>query len=122
MQSIGRPDLGGRGPEWAKLLWASLEHARRTWPGDRLVLPAHYSQESERRADRAVAARFDVLAGTNVAARIQDATAFTRWIAEQTRPAPESYRTIKLANLGLLEVSDADAEMIEAGPNQCAIA
>jgi glyoxylase-like metal-dependent hydrolase (beta-lactamase superfamily II) len=122
VQSIGRPDLGGQGPEWAKLLWASLERARRTWPGDRVVLPAHYSQESERRADRAVAARFDVLAGTNVAARIPDETAFTRWIAEQTRPAPESYRTIKLANLGLLEVSDADAEMIEAGPNQCAIA
>jgi len=122
VQSIGRPDLGGRGAEWAKLLWASLERARRTWPGDRLVVPAHYSEETERRADRAVAARFDVIAATNAAARIQDETAFTRWIAEQTRPAPERYRTIKLANLGLLQLSDADAEMIEAGPNQCAVA
>ncbi|HXH62867.1 MAG TPA: MBL fold metallo-hydrolase, partial [Gemmatimonadales bacterium] len=122
VQSVGRPDLGGRGPEWAKLLWASLERARRTWPGDRVVLPTHYSQESERRADRAVAARFDVLAATNVALRIQDEAAFTRWIAEQTRPAPESYRMIKLANLGLLQLSDADAEIVESGPNQCAIA
>lgn len=122
VQSIGRPDLGGRGPEWAKLLWTSLERARRTWPGDRLVLPAHYSQESERRADRAVAARFDVLAATNIAARIQNEADFTRWIAEQTRPAPEGYRTIKLANLGLLQLSDSDAEIVESGPNQCAIA
>jgi glyoxylase-like metal-dependent hydrolase (beta-lactamase superfamily II)/rhodanese-related sulfurtransferase len=122
VQSIGRPDLGGRGPEWAKLLWASLERARRTWPGDRMIVPAHYAHERERRADRAVAARFDLLAAANVAARMQDERAFTGWIAEQTKPAPESYRTIKLANLGLRVVSDADAEMIEAGPNQCAIA
>jgi hypothetical protein len=86
-----------------------------------VVLPAHYGQEGERRADRAVAARFDVLAAANLVVRIQDPAAFTRWIAEQTRPAPESYRTIKLANLGLLTLSDADAEVVESGPNQCAI-
>ncbi|HEY6808376.1 MAG TPA: MBL fold metallo-hydrolase [Gemmatimonadales bacterium] len=121
VQSIGRPDLGGRGPEWATMLWASLERARRGWPGDRVILPAHYGQETERRADRVVGVRFDVLAASNAAARIQDQGAFTRWIAEQTKPAPESYRTIKLANLGLRTLSAADAEVLEAGANQCAI-
>jgi len=121
VQSIGRPDLGGKTAAWARLLWASLERVRRSWPGDLLVLPAHYASESERRADRSVAARFDVVAATNVAAAIQDETAFLRWIADHAPAAPDAYRTIKLANLGLLELSDADAEVLESGPNQCAV-
>jgi len=40
--------------------------------------------------------------------------------AHSTSP-PEAYRTIKLANLGLVDVADADAELLEVGPNVCAI-
>jgi len=77
--------------------------------------------EIERRADRAVAARFDVISATNTSAAIQDERAFLRWVADHETPPPEAYRTIKLANLGLVEISDADAEVLESGPNQCAI-
>ena len=59
--SVGRPDLGGKAAEWARLLWRSVERVRRDWHGDLLVLPAHYTTETERRADRVVAARFDVV-------------------------------------------------------------
>jgi len=121
VQSVGRPDLGGRAEEWTPLLWHSLERARREWPGDLLVLPAHYASDLERRADRAVAARFDVVCATNTAAAIQDERAFLRWVAENQSPAPEAYRTMKLANLGLVELSDADAEVLESGPNLCAV-
>jgi len=121
VQSVGRPDLGGQAVGWAKLLWDSLERVRREWPGDLVVLPAHYATEIERRADRAVAARFDVISATNTSAAIQDERAFLRWVADHETPPPEAYRTIKLANLGLVEISDADAEVLESGPNQCAI-
>src|SRR5438309_4916216 len=121
VQSVGRPDLGGQGAAWAELLWSSLERARREWPGELLVLPAHYGAEQERRADRAVAARFDVVAATNEAAAMQDRARFLRWIEDHTTTPPDSYRTIKLANLGLLELSDVDAELVEFGPNQCAV-
>jgi glyoxylase-like metal-dependent hydrolase (beta-lactamase superfamily II) len=121
VQSIGRPDLGGKSTEWATMLWNSLERARAEWPGDLLILPAHYGSDLERRADRAVAARFDVLAATNEAAAIQDERTFLDWIAAHTPVFPESYRTIKTANLGLVEVTEADAEILEFGPNQCAI-
>lgn len=121
VQSIGRPDLAGQAGSWAKLLWHSLERVRRTWPGDLLVLPAHYASERERRADRAVAARFDVIAATNVAAATQDERVFLKWIAEHVTPFPDAYRTIKEANLGLVTLSDSDAEILESGPNQCAI-
>lgn len=121
VQSLGRPDLAGQSDSWAKLLWQSLERARETWPGDLLVLPAHYAAEGERRADRAVAARFDVITATNAAAAIQGERTFLKWIADHATTFPDAYRTIKEANLGLVEISDPDAEVLESGPNQCAI-
>src|SRR5881398_384538 len=116
VRSVGRPDLGGQRDAWAARLWDSLERVRRTWPGDLLILPAHYASETERRADRSVAARFDVIAATNEAAAIQDRQTFLAWVADHTAVAPESYRTIKLANLGLVDVADPDAETLEFGP------
>jgi glyoxylase-like metal-dependent hydrolase (beta-lactamase superfamily II) len=121
VQSIGRPDLGGKSEAWAKLLWQSLERVRQSWPGELLILPAHYARESERRADRAVAARFDVIAATNPVASIQDEQQFLEWIADHQASFPDAYRTIKEANLGLAALSDADAEVLESGPNQCAV-
>ncbi len=121
VKSVGRPDLAGRSESWAKLLWQSLERARQTWPGDLLVLPAHYASEAERRADRAVAARFDVISATNTAAAIQDERVFLKWIADHQSSFPDAYRTIKEANLGLVELSDPDAETLESGANQCAV-
>ncbi len=121
VHSIGRPDLGGRSAEWARVLWQSLERVRKRWPGDLVILPAHYGSDLERRANRTVAARFDVLAATNEAAAIQDERAFQQWIAAHTPIFPDSYRTIKTANLGLVDVGEADAEILEFGPNQCAI-
>src|SRR5204862_5816497 len=105
----------------AALLLDSLDGVRRTWPVDLLILPAHYASETERRADRSVAARFDVIAATNEAAAIQDRQTFLAWVADHAAVAPESYRTIKLANLGLVDVADPDAETLEFGPNQCAV-
>lgn len=122
VKSIGRPDLAGQTESWARLLWRSLERVRESWPGELLVLPAHYASESERRADRAIASRFDVILATNPVARVQDERQFLRWIAEHVTPFPDAYRTIKEANLGLVTLSEADAEIVESGPNQCAIA
>lgn len=121
VQSVGRPDLGGQSDAWTARLWDSLERARREWPGDLLVLPAHYAGESERRADRSVAARFDIIAATNEPVGIRDPNAFRAWIAHHASTPPDSYRTIKLANLGLMDVSAADAEILEFGANQCAV-
>jgi len=120
IQSLGRPDLGGQREAWGKLLWQTLERARREWPGDVLILPAHYASETERRADRAVAARFDVIRATNEALTIADAGVFARWLAGLGMPPPQ-YRAIKVANLGLAELSEADAEALESGPNLCAV-
>lgn len=121
VQSLGRPDLGGQGAAWARLLWRSLDEVRRRWPPGLLILPAHYASEIERRADRSVGARFDVILGTNPAAAIGDEATFLRWVAAHDAAPPEIYRTIKLANLGLQDLSDEEMETAEAGPNLCAV-
>lgn len=121
VQSLGRPDLGGQAGAWAKLLWTSLERARAEWPGELLVLPAHYAAEVERRADRTVGARWDVITATNPALTLRSREEFLHWVAAHSATPPVAYRTIKLVNLGLVEVSDADAETLESGPNLCAV-
>jgi glyoxylase-like metal-dependent hydrolase (beta-lactamase superfamily II) len=121
VQSVGRPDLGGQAPHWTKLLWTSLERARREWSGELLILPAHYASEVERRADRTVAARWDAVLATNPALALTQERDFLRWAGEHAAPPPDAYRTIKLANLGLVTLSEADAETMESGPNVCAI-
>jgi hypothetical protein len=82
-------------------------------------LPAHYSAETERSADRSVGASLDALRRENSALAIGSEPEFLDWVS-RTPPPPETYRTIKLANLGLLELSVADVEILEAGANQCA--
>jgi hypothetical protein len=56
-----------------------------------------------------------------VAASIQDERLFLKWTADHATSFPDAYRTIKEANLGLIALSDDDAEIVETGPNQCAV-
>lgn len=121
VQSLGRPDLGGQATAWAEQLWTSLEHARTAWQGELLILPAHYATEVERRADRTVAARWDVIAATNPALSLRGRAEFLAWVDAHATPPPVAYQTIKLVNLGLVEVTDAAAESLESGPNVCAV-
>lgn len=118
VRSLGRPDLGGRAEEWGPILWTTLERSR-SWPGHRLILPGHYASENERARDRSVSASLDVLRRENPALIIGTEQEFLDWVS-RTPPPPETYRSIKLANLGLLDLSDADIEILEAGANQCA--
>lgn len=119
--SVGRPDLAGKVAEWTADLWRSLERCRREWPAEATVLPAHYGSDAERRADRAVAARFGDLAVTNEALRQTDRRAFVAWVESRATSFPEAYRRIKAANVGLLTPDEAYARELEAGKNECAL-
>ncbi len=121
VRSIGRPDLAGKTAEWTEALWASLERARREWPAETRILPAHYATDAERAADRAVVAPFGALPAQNEALRITDPAIFRQWILERTRDAPAAYREIKAANVGLARPSAARVEELEGGKNECAI-
>lgn len=120
VESLGRPDLGDRAPEWAARLWETLERARREWPAGALVLPAHYSSNRERRADRTVAGAFGDLLRSNSALAMSDRDAFLAW-AGAPSTFPESYRTIKAVNVLLHEPTEREADELELGRNECAV-
>lgn len=120
--SLGRPDLAGRRAEWTALLWRSLERARAEWPESLQILPAHYAEARERRAGHAVAAPFGELKRSNPGLAHADEASFTTWVAARCASFPGGYRRIKAANLGLERIDEWEAQELETGKNQCALA
>lgn len=121
VESIGRPDLGGKEEEWAGELWDSVVRAIRDWDDGLAVYPAHYSGQSERRMGRAVGISFGALRRENEILRIQDSDVFVRHILGRKAPFPEAYRRIKAINLGLAPVEENEIEELEMGRNECAL-
>jgi len=117
--SVGRPDLGGKTEEWTGVLFGSLEAARRDWPGTLRIYPAHYGSAAERAPDHSVGGAFGDL--RNEPLRIDDAERFAQWIRARAGKFPDAYRRIKAINVGLESVEDAEADVLEAGRNECAL-
>ena len=121
VESIGRPDLGGREEEWAGELWTSMVRVIREWNDGMAVYPAHYGQESERKMGQAVGISFGRLCRENEILRIQDPEVFLRRILAEKAPFPDAYRKIKAINVGLLPVVETEVEELEVGRNECAL-
>jgi glyoxylase-like metal-dependent hydrolase (beta-lactamase superfamily II) len=120
--SVGRPDLAGKTEEWTGTLWDSLERARNEWSSDLAIYPAHYASDDERSADHSVGAPFGQLLSTNEALQISEARAFREWVQSRTGSFPDAYRKIKAVNVGLVSVNELEAEALEVGKNECALA
>ncbi len=121
MTSIGRPDLAGKMAEWTADLWHSLKTVKRAWRPDLVVYPAHYVSARDRRADGVVAAPFGRLLRENEALLLSDRLAFAGWVAARSGSFPDTYRTIKMVNLGLTAAEGQSAEDLETGYNRCAL-
>ena len=121
VESVGRPDLGGKEKEWAMQLWESLTRAIRKWDDGMAIYPAHYAAESERRFGQAVGAPFGTLLRESEILRIQDPEVFLHTIINQKAPFPEAYRKIKAMNVGLAPIVETEVEELEVGRNECAL-
>jgi len=119
ISSVGRPDLGGKTEEWTKVLFESLKAAKREWPVTLRIYPAHYGSATERASDRSVGAALGDL--KNEPLWIDDPVAFATWIRTRAGKFPDAYRRIKAINIGLESVEDAEADVLEAGRNECAL-
>lgn len=121
VESVGRPDLAGKTDEWCGDLWRSLVRARETWPDTLRILPGHYARDSERNEDRSVERPFGELRVSNAALRMAEEAAFRAWVAGSVTAPPAAYARIKAINVGLVAVSNAEADLLEAGKNECAL-
>ena len=121
VDSIGRPDLAGRMEAWVGDLWRSLERARGGWGSEVRLLPAHYAGEGEKNADRTVDRAFGEAREANVTLQIDAEAEFRAWVEANVSKPPEAYPQIKAINVGLEEATPQQADVLEAGKNECAV-
>lgn len=120
INSVGRPDLGGKAEEWAGMLFDSIQMVKGLDPG-LMVLPGHYIDWAE--ADEALLfARSlgEVLERNKNIYKIEALPAFVDFIKANMRPQPEEYAVIRLVNANLREEEEDRQEELDLGKNECA--
>jgi glyoxylase-like metal-dependent hydrolase (beta-lactamase superfamily II)/rhodanese-related sulfurtransferase len=119
IQSIGRPDLGGKVDQWAVLLFNTIQQVAKL-DDSLLVLPAHYMNWDEADEDLIFRLPFSQVKERNKEVFSMNETDFIQYIKDNMRQQPPEYALIRLAN-GNLEQYDIDKqEELDLGKNECA--
>lgn len=122
LESIARPDLGGKAEAWAPLLYDSLQRMSRL-PDDTVVLPAHFSDIAKADARGIFHATLGVLKQNNPGLRklAEGEAAFCDYLLANLPEFPPAYVEIKRANAGLARPDEHAAQVLELGRNICAV-
>ncbi len=122
INSISRPDLGGRADTWAPLHYRSLFEKLLKLPDDINVLPGHFSTFSEAREDGVFIATLGELKRKNPDLFPRSEKEFVDYILSSLPVFPPQYLDIKRVNAGLIEVEEEKENEFELGKNVCALA
>lgn len=120
IDSIGRPDLGGKAVEWAQMLFGSLNTVKML---DRnlMVLPGHYISWTEANEELIFTSSLDEVIKRNQSIYdIDTLELFVDFIKENMRPQPEEYAQIRLVNGNLEQFDNDKQEELDLGKNECA--
>jgi glyoxylase-like metal-dependent hydrolase (beta-lactamase superfamily II) len=122
IESIARPDLGGRGDTWAPIHYESLSKLMQL-DDSLMILPGHFSSMKEEKDGGLFAATLGELKKENEGLLMAQKTAeeFVEYILASLPKFPEEYVDIKRVNAGLLEVGESKASELELGKNICAL-
>jgi glyoxylase-like metal-dependent hydrolase (beta-lactamase superfamily II) len=122
IESIARPDLGGRAEAWTPLLYASLKRMAEL-PDDTQVLPAHFSDITAGDENGVYRATLGELKRRNpgLLKLAEGEQAFCDYILASLPAFPEAYVEIKRANAGLASPNARKAQELELGKNICAV-
>lgn len=121
IQSIGRPDLGGKAEEWAKLLFQTLQTKLLNFDDSLQVLPGHFMDWSEANQDLIfMRSQGEVKKINQAIYSIDNEKDFFQFIKDNMRPQPAEYATIRLINANLQQEDDEQQEILDLGKNECA--
>ncbi|MFZ5817862.1 MAG: MBL fold metallo-hydrolase [Bacillota bacterium] len=122
INSIARPDLGGKGESWAPIHYRSLSRLL-ALGDDLLVLPGHFSSPAEAGADGCFGAPLSELKERNEGLRmlLQGEGPFLQWLLGSLPTFPPQYVEIKRVNAGLVTPDEETASELEMGRNICAL-
>ncbi len=123
IESVARPDLGGRGETWAPLHYRSLERLLKL-SDSTVILPGHFSQPKEANAQGLFMATLGELKAQNEGLQMvqRGEKAFVDYMLSSLPTFPPQYVDIKRVNAGLLNPDEEKASELELGKNICALA
>jgi glyoxylase-like metal-dependent hydrolase (beta-lactamase superfamily II) len=120
IKSIGRPDLGGKAEEWARLLFASMGAMKKLDPG-LLVLPGHFIDWDEADSRLTFACTLgEAIARNRSIYDIETAEGFIDFIQANMRKQPEEYARIRRINANLEQADEEEQNILDIGKNECA--
>jgi len=120
IDSVGRPDLGGKAEDWAVMLYETIQLVKRFDP-DLRVLPGHYIDWQEADGDLVFARSLgEILERNRSIYKIDNPAAFIAFIKANMRPQPEEYAIIRQVNANLRDEEQARQEELDLGKNECA--
>lgn len=122
LESIARPDLGGKAEAWAPLLYASLMRMAQL-PAETVVLPAHFSDVTTADDKGVFHATLGDLKRHNpgLLKLAEGEKGFCNYILANLPVFPPAYVEIKRANAGLASPDERAAQELELGKNICAV-
>ncbi len=122
LQSIARPDLGGRAKEWTPLHYQSLKKLL-ALPDETVVLPAHFSSVEESNQQFMYAGPLGQLKKNNEGLIMagKSLEEFSSYILNHLPEFPPEYIEIKRVNIGLTLPDEEKASELELGKNICAV-
>lgn len=120
INSIGRPDLGGKVDEWSGTLFRTIQHVAEM-DGTLKVLPGHFIDWDEANNELNFTESLQVTRDRNETIYSMDNSAdFLSFIKLNMRDQPPEYATIRLVNANLEQVDNEKAETLDLGKNECA--
>ena len=119
ISTAGRPDLGGRWAEWARELYLTLMLRLRALPDHVQILPGHYTSWEEANDAQIFMESLGNLRKYVVAFRLANEKKFAEFIVANMRPQPVVYGEIRKVNIGFLQVSEDEADVMDLGKNEC---
>lgn len=120
VRSVGRPDLGGQAEAWAKQLYRTLKVTLAELPDETVVLPSHYSCQSEMNDAFQIVGTLGEIRRNNDGMQAQSEAEFVAYIERNMRPQPETYARIRQVNLAALSLEDDELKELDLGKNECA--
>ena len=122
IESVARPDLedGDEGaPELASALYDTLERVF-SFPGDVVVAPGHDGPGADPALDGTYSAPLSALR-ERLSVFESKREAFVETVCSGMPPQPANFERVIDANLGRVDIDDAEAFELELGPNNCAV-
>ena len=124
INSVARPDLGGKAEHWARLHTKSLRKLM-DMPGSIHFLPGHFSSLDEGGDKGLFAQTLEKLRSSNDGlTKLQQSTneEFEQFLLASLPKFNPDYVEIKRVNAGLADHPEEDLETLELGKNVCALA